>query len=331
MRNELPLQPPECLTTGEACAGCPFVTEETAQACGYLAIGKANVETAAQRDELLREQELSSHDSIVPSTLRMDAMERMARNDPDFQRQLREGKGALFFLDVRGLKYINDNFGQTVGDLLLRESGERLGTAITSRIRTRNEPVQLEKRRRAEEQPHDFVTRIGGDEFLAFMYNIEPEALEQRTWQIRQEVDVFTALRDDTNLLENPDSDARLPIIFSMASAHGSRLPQEKRNMLVENPQTAEEKQAYVDALQVLKAVADSEHTKGAKKEQYKQIQLMLAVEGIDIPLEIRGANGEMQDNTRAVSAAFFTKFQPGLVAYAAQRKAELAALGEQD
>lgn len=330
MRNELPLQPPECLTTGEACVGCPFVSEETAQACGYLAIGKANAETIAQRDELLREQELSSHDTIVPSALRMDAMERMARNDPDFQRQLREGRGALFFLDVRGLKYINDNFGQTVGDLLLRESGERLGTAITSRIRTRNEPVQLEKRRRTEDQPHDFVTRIGGDEFLAFMYNIEPAALEQRTWQIRREVDVFTALRDDTNLLENPQA-ARLPIIFSVASAHGSRMPQEMRSTLVEDPQTAEEKQAYVDALQTLKAIADSEHTKGAKKEQYRQIQLMLAVEGIDIPLEIRGANGEMQDNTRAVSAAFFTKFQPGLVAYAAHRKAELTALGEQN
>ncbi len=59
---------------------------------------------------------------------------------------------ALVFLDLDGFKPVNDEFGHAVGDEALKETARR----IRSRMRA-----------------SDVAGRIGGDEFLAFLYGVE--------------------------------------------------------------------------------------------------------------------------------------------------------------
>ncbi|HVE93643.1 MAG TPA: GGDEF domain-containing protein [Acidimicrobiales bacterium] len=54
------------------------------------------------------------------------------------------GPGALLVIDVDGFEAVNDTHGHATGDVLLRRIGGLIGQALRS---------------------HDFVARIGGDEF----------------------------------------------------------------------------------------------------------------------------------------------------------------------
>jgi len=71
------------------------------------------------------------------------------------QRCTRSGKSfALAYIDLDHFKPINDNFGHHVGDAVLSITAERLNTAIRG---------------------CDFVARIGGDEFVAILEEIDTE------------------------------------------------------------------------------------------------------------------------------------------------------------
>ncbi len=61
------------------------------------------------------------------------------------------GKIAVLFLDLNGFKEVNDTFGHDVGDLILKETAERISSSVRS---------------------SDTVFRIGGDEFLVLAKNI---------------------------------------------------------------------------------------------------------------------------------------------------------------
>ncbi|MCX7185221.1 MAG: diguanylate cyclase [Nitrosospira sp.] len=61
---------------------------------------------------------------------------------------------ALMFLDLDKFKPINDIFGHAVGDLLLKEAAKRMQECM---------------------RESDIVARIGGDEFIALLPNIEQE------------------------------------------------------------------------------------------------------------------------------------------------------------
>jgi diguanylate cyclase (GGDEF)-like protein len=62
----------------------------------------------------------------------------------------------LAFIDVDGLKEINDSQGHLAGDTLLQHLGETL---------------------RANVRPYDVIVRYGGDEFICAMPNVSgPEA-----------------------------------------------------------------------------------------------------------------------------------------------------------
>ena len=63
-----------------------------------------------------------------------------------------EHASALFFLDLDGFKPINDTYGHQVGDELL---------------------IQVSKRLQASLRGSDSVFRIGGDEFVILIYQIE--------------------------------------------------------------------------------------------------------------------------------------------------------------
>ena len=59
-------------------------------------------------------------------------------------------------LDVDGFKQVNDEFGQALGNVMLR----KLGAAIVDSVR-----------------PGDIVGRLGGDEFLLLIPNVDPDHL----------------------------------------------------------------------------------------------------------------------------------------------------------
>jgi len=69
-----------------------------------------------------------------------------------------EGALALIFVDLDGFKTINDEFGHTAGDSVLREIGARLSSAV---------------------RQGDSVGRLGGDEFVIICANVGPEAVDR--------------------------------------------------------------------------------------------------------------------------------------------------------
>ncbi len=71
-----------------------------------------------------------------------------------------DDKTALLFLDVDGLKQVNDDHGHQAGDLLLTKLAEILAGNIRA---------------------SDMVARIGGDEFAILLDNMSPKEVENKT------------------------------------------------------------------------------------------------------------------------------------------------------
>lgn len=321
MRNN-EFTPPLCTLSGEACAPCPAIS--VGEACGYLALGEQRqllldeLEGTAQALAVAESEVTAlSYDRIIPNALTPKGMDRLARTNTELQAQLKNGTGGVLFLDIRGLKLVNDTIGYTVGNVLLRESGERISEAVSSKIRTKNTPVNSCKRRRRKQgtQP-DIVSRPGGDEIALFLFDISPKALKRRTAEIGRELDVYTALKDDEVL--QADHEGRLPIIASVAGAHASELPQDMRDTL--NPESPE---GYVEAYQNLLDRASARHDAGAKKEQYATMAALLSIRDIHVPLELDTPQGR-RDNLKAVGFTFFTEFLPGFMRRAHEIRSEL-------
>ncbi len=106
-----------------------------------------NLERQRTRDQLVH---LAMHDALtgLPNrTLFHDRLEQaFARLDRH------EGVAAVFFMDVDGLKEVNDMFGHEAGDELLRLTASRL---------------------RAQVRPEDTLARFAGDEFTLLCEGIE--------------------------------------------------------------------------------------------------------------------------------------------------------------
>ena len=79
------------------------------------------------------------------------ATHRLARSDDD-------ATGALLFIDLNDFKHINDRYGHTVGDEVLRIAAARLRKGLRSR---------------------DIVGRPGGDEFVALVPDVTPEVADK--------------------------------------------------------------------------------------------------------------------------------------------------------
>ncbi|GGY73338.1 sensor domain-containing phosphodiesterase [Marinobacter zhanjiangensis] len=80
----------------------------------------------------------------------------------------RHGRLAVCFIDLDGFKAINDEFGHSVGDMVLRTVAERLKASI---------------------REHDVVARLGGDEFVAILRDVGDEGVYYRILEaIRQTI-----------------------------------------------------------------------------------------------------------------------------------------------
>lgn len=99
----------------------------------------------------LKEQEqrliaMAHHDNLTGLPNRLTIMDRLENELLRFQRNA-QGL-ALLFLDLDGFKPVNDEYGHQVGDLLLRQIGQRLQACV---------------------RDVDTVARLGGDEFLILL------------------------------------------------------------------------------------------------------------------------------------------------------------------
>lgn len=99
-----------------------------------------------------RQRFLATHDSLTELPNRYSFMQQLG---PMLHAAKRRGKKlAVLFFDLDGFKAINDNLGHGVGDELLTDVARRLRKAI---------------------RKCDLIARIGGDEFLAAIQDVEDD------------------------------------------------------------------------------------------------------------------------------------------------------------
>ena len=113
------------------------------------------------RAEAARNLKLAATDGLTGTWTRKFGLEAIRR---EVDRAHRTGQGiVLAFIDVDGLKRVNDVHGHAHGDALLAAVGETL---------------------RAGVRPYDVIVRYGGDEFLALMSDTSLDAARSRFAEI---------------------------------------------------------------------------------------------------------------------------------------------------
>ncbi len=114
------------------------VFRSTGQFCGYQGVGSDITERRAAEERITYLAETDPVTELV-NRVKFSAELDHAMADPAHQ-----GRNTLFYLDLDQFKSINDTMGHPVGDVLLKQVGERLLECTG---------------------PQDVVARIGGDEF----------------------------------------------------------------------------------------------------------------------------------------------------------------------
>jgi diguanylate cyclase (GGDEF)-like protein len=101
---------------------------------------------------------------------------------------------AFLFVDLNGFKEVNDSFGHTAGDEILRCMGERFGGAL---------------------RPCDALVRLGGDEFAAVLVDADGECATTVAERL-------TASLDDPFALDSMNVTIRASIGIALAPEHAS-------------------------------------------------------------------------------------------------------------
>ncbi len=138
----------ERLTLGDFNAVLPTASDDD---LGSLVHAFAEMREKRQRteEELLRTLHLATHDTLTGLSNRYLLNDRIEQALTRLPRSHRHA--AVLFIDLDGLKAINDTLGHNVGDELLKEAAQRFIANV------RNE---------------DTVARLGGDEFVVLLPDV---------------------------------------------------------------------------------------------------------------------------------------------------------------
>ncbi|SDM60013.1 EAL domain-containing protein [Bacillus sp. OK048] len=96
--------------------------------------------------------QLAFHDSLTNLPNRRSFMNQLCSEVMD--RKLPKSKLSIFFIDLDNFKQINDQWGHDAGDLVLKEAAKRIQSVI---------------------RPADIAARIGGDEFVVMLKDVQDE------------------------------------------------------------------------------------------------------------------------------------------------------------
>jgi diguanylate cyclase (GGDEF)-like protein len=122
------------------------------------------------RNNLLLEQQ-SQHDELTGLLNRRGYLNRIGH----LLRERQGDDGAILFLDLDGLKTINDTYGHDMGDEAIRSTARLL----------------------ADRMPKDgLLARLGGDEFVAFVPGCSPEEVAQLCEGVQEDMGAFNARGD---------------------------------------------------------------------------------------------------------------------------------------
>lgn len=136
--------------------------------------------------------------TLDPMTGLMNKVAAFAAID-QFLQENQDKTSAFIFFDLDDFKSINDNLGHTVGDQVLRYMAD------TMKMLFRND---------------DILVRFGGDEFIAFMKNVDcKETVIQRIVEFKKECRRCEALKDTECVLS-----ASIGIAFSNANSNARKL-----------------------------------------------------------------------------------------------------------
>ncbi len=106
----------------------------------------------ALRNEQSRLNYLAHHDTLTQLPNRLLLMDRLKQATLRSKRE--QSQLAVFMLDLDGFKEINDSLGHNVGDLVLKETADRIQRLLRA---------------------SDTAARLGGDEFVVLIENLEGE------------------------------------------------------------------------------------------------------------------------------------------------------------
>ncbi len=100
--------------------------------------------------QMVRELEEQANYDALTKLLNKRAM--LESTTSILQKATKTDRHALFFMDLDDFKYVNDNLGHAFGDFLLAELGKRLSDSV---------------------RVQDLVGRVGGDEFVVFLRDVQ--------------------------------------------------------------------------------------------------------------------------------------------------------------
>jgi len=161
-------------TVGIRLDGSPFPCDLTATKLGLPGDPATLVyltDITERKQAAERMQYLSTHDSLTDTY-----------NRAYFEQILRGGLKAvvqpvsMLMMDVNGLKLVNDTWGHSAGDVLLRDAA----TILTRAMRG-----------------EDIIARIGGDEFVVIMPGTDQAASDKVIERIRHAIHQFNASHPD--------------------------------------------------------------------------------------------------------------------------------------
>ncbi len=156
------------LLRAQAAARRSTAPKETGRADAKSAVRRLRQELARARAEIERLKAAAETDFLLDILNRRGFERELARSLAFIKRY--SARGALLVLDVDRLKPINDAFGHTAGDEVLKAIAKTLASQVRA---------------------SDVIGRLGGDEFAVLLWNLSETDARAKAAALEQAVDAL--------------------------------------------------------------------------------------------------------------------------------------------